>query len=187
MGLEEVAVPGENGRLEDIGVDVRDGGDKVNAGRIVVVVGFAVDEGGFVRYCKPSLGPGVLLRRRAARRTMIVNCCSIATSRSHCSMTKSYSHSGPSESCSSIFTGLGETAEEPGVGGSVLVILLGNCGRSEATAGGTLRFNVEVCNLPASRYGAENQATSSRPRGKIAPGVYVGGKLEIGNPSSRVV
>lgn len=98
MGLEEVAVPGENGRLEDIGVDDRDGGDKVNPGWIVAVVVFALDEGGFVRYCRPSLGPGVLLRRRAARRTIIVNCCSIATSRSHCSATRSYSHSGPSES-----------------------------------------------------------------------------------------
>jgi hypothetical protein len=90
------------------------------------------------------------------------------------SRTRSYSHSGSSE----VGPGAG-----PGVEGRVLVVLLGNCGRNEATGATTLLFRVEVCNRPGSRYGAENQATSNRPRGRIVPGIYVGGKVDVGNRS----
>jgi hypothetical protein len=42
-------------------------------------------------------------------------------------------------------------------------------------AGGTRRFSVDVCNRPGCRYGPANQATSSRPSGKIVPPGYIGG------------
>ena len=62
---------------------------------------------------------------------------------------------------------------------------LGNIGRGGAVGGGTLRFRVEVCNRPLSRYGAENQTISSRPSGRIEPGVYAAGKTEFDmTPSS---
>lgn len=137
------------------GVDERDGGDRVRDGR-------GVPKGaGDDRYCKASLGAEILSRRRAARRSVIPNSCSIHTCRLQ-SRTRSNSHSGSSV--------VGPRVG-PGVEGRVLVVLLGRCGRNEATGGATLRFRVEVCSLPASRYGAENQATSNRPSGRIDPGI----------------
>jgi hypothetical protein len=139
------------------GVDERDGGDRVSAGRGMPE---GAGDAGDVKYCTASFGAGALSRRRAARRSVIWNSCSIRTCRLQI-RTKSYSHSGSSV----VGPGVG-----PGVEGRVLVVLLGRCGRNEATGGATLRLRVEVCSLPGSRYGAENQATSSRPRGRIDPG-----------------
>jgi hypothetical protein len=59
-------------------------------------------------------------------------------------------------------------------------------GRGGAAGGGTLRFRVEVCSRPLSRYGAENQTISSLPNGRIDPGVYVAGNTEFEIPLSSL-
>jgi hypothetical protein len=71
------------------------------------------------------------------------------------------------------------------LGPGIILARVGRIGRGGAVGGGTLRFRVDVCNRPLSRYGAENQTISNRPNGNIEPGVYAAGntEFEVASPS----
>lgn len=178
---------GENGRdiAGVIGVGVRVG-ERIpgfgNAG--------SAREGGAVRYCTPSL---IDLGDIAVPSSSLSGMTVVSRTANRSSISKSFSTSTPSLSTSStarsnsqrlstsstIFAGIcrgGSCAASvrlippAGLGGTALLVLVGTGnGLGAAVGTGTRRLSVDVCNLPESRYGPENQATSNRPRGSMVP------------------